>query len=90
MDAELLVRTRAAEFLGLIGEGDPVTVLTQALQAANDKTTANLILNTITLLRDTRPELQFKLRREMVPDAWIAQPNDLVSRRLQYLIPDEN
>ncbi|MFT5853578.1 MAG: arylsulfatase A-like enzyme [Verrucomicrobiales bacterium] len=47
-----LVRTRAAEFLGLIGEPGSQALIKAALLQATTPTEANLILNTATLLQD--------------------------------------
>ena len=49
---DLLVRTRAAEFLGLTGIEDPVPVITEALSKTEDGIEALLILNSLVLLMD--------------------------------------
>ncbi|QDU59969.1 Arylsulfatase [Planctomycetes bacterium Pan216] len=58
-DENLLVRARAAEFLGLSGTGDPVPVLVDVLRTSTDPIEANLILNTVVLLRDGEPGIPF-------------------------------
>ena len=50
--SDLLVRTRAAEFLGLSGLGDPVPVILDALYRSQDEVEALLILNSLVLLMD--------------------------------------
>lgn len=84
-DTEPLVRMRAAEFLGLTGQIDPMPVLSDIFYAAKDETAANLILNTVTLLLEKRKELSFEVRRDQVPPEWLDRPNDLVNRRLEYI-----
>jgi arylsulfatase A-like enzyme len=51
-DPDRLVRTRAAEFLGLTGAADPAPYLFSALAECDDPIEVNLILNTVVLLRD--------------------------------------
>ncbi len=58
-DANLLVRCRAAEFLAIAGQQDPRPVLTDVLNACTDPVAANLILNTVVLLRDREPGFPF-------------------------------
>ncbi len=82
------MRTRAAEFLGLTGQKDPVAVIKEVLKQAKTQTEANLILNTVTLLQEKQPDLSFGLSREMFPAQWTAKPNDLVNRRLEYLLKE--
>lgn len=84
-DTEPLVRMRAAEFIGLAGKTDPMPILSEIFYAAKDETTANLILNTVTLLLETREDLRFEVERDKVSPAWIDKPNDLVNRRLEYI-----
>lgn len=84
-DAEPLVRMRAAEFLGLAAQIDPMPVLTQIFYSAKDETTANLILNTVTLMLETDDSWAFEVKRQDVPANWIDKPNDLVNRRLEYI-----
>jgi arylsulfatase A-like enzyme len=81
-DPDLLVRTRAAEFLGITGEADPVPLLSAALAETEDPWVGLIILNTIVLLQDGygadfsthEPVLAARVRNE--PE---------VGRRLEYL-----
>jgi arylsulfatase A-like enzyme len=86
-DSENLVRVRAAEFLGLIDAADPRQVITEALKNASDETEANLILNSVTLLRGGRPSYQFEISSQLFPADWpINRGQDtLIGRRLDYL-----
>lgn len=79
-DPEILVRTRAAEFLGLIGAADPRPVLMDVLKKTKHNVEANLILNTVVLLRDGKPGYEFKITKNDIG----ATGGD-VGRRLQYL-----
>lgn len=79
----LLVRTRAAEFLGLTRLGDPVPVITEALYRSEDGVEALLILNSLVLLMDGPDEYQFDLdMRKLSPE--ISQDAE-VQRRLSYI-----
>lgn len=80
-----LVRVRAAEFLGLTGAADPEEVMLKALEEAPTATDANLILNSIALLKDTPPNYAFAIKREMVDSTWLTPANALVHRRYEYL-----
>ena len=84
-DPERLVRVRAAEFLGLIQAADPRETIMEALGSANSGVEANLILNTLVLLRDGQPSYDFEVRRDI-----FKFPNkdmEDVNRRLEYLLP---
>lgn len=54
-DTNQLVRTRAVEFLGLIGEQDPRPALKDILSKSTSKNEVLLILNTAVLLEDGKP-----------------------------------
>ncbi len=51
-DDNLAVRIRAAEFLGLLGEADTMSILYKVVSAATNQADALLALNTMTYLRD--------------------------------------
>ncbi|GIX00207.1 MAG: sulfatase [Pirellulaceae bacterium] len=90
-DESLLVRTRAAEFLGLIGAADPRPTLLDCLAKTNDPVEANLILNTVVLLRDGEPGYPMTITEAEVSPA--VRDNQEVQRRLAYFaapdgIPD--
>jgi hypothetical protein len=82
-DPERLVRVRAAEFLGLVGAADPTEAIMQALATAESGVEANLILNTLVLLRDGKPGYEFDVPRDLFkfPD----REMELINRRLLYL-----
>ena len=81
-DVNLLVRTRAAEFLALIGAQDPQPVIMDVLAKSTDGAEAALILNTVVLLRDGKPGYSFNITKKSIN----AKPTSPVSRRLEYLL----
>ncbi len=84
-DAELLVRVRAAEFLGLIGAADPRPTITDALLKSESPVEANLILNTAVLLQDGRPGYRFDLPRGKIVGDRKGASVRYVTARLNYL-----
>ncbi|MGQ9760974.1 MAG: sulfatase-like hydrolase/transferase [Thermogutta sp.] len=82
-DENALVRTRAAEFLGWTGLRDPRPILIDVLKKTTDPVEANLILNTVVLLRDGQPRLPFDLS-PLREAPWITAHGE-VSRRVNYL-----
>ena len=83
-DDDNLARVRAAEFLGLIGAQDPQEVIYATLRDSKTEVEANLILNTVTLLRDGQPAYEFNLDPEMFSAKWRKEPRGNVNRRLNY------
>ena len=85
-DAELLVRARAAEFLGLVSAADPQAVLEDVLLESESAVEANLILNTAVLLRDGKPGYAFAFPRGRIVGDRAGSPKDrYVNARLDYL-----
>ncbi len=82
-DPESLVRVRAAEFLGLIGQADPSRVILRALYGSSSPVEAALILNSIVLLQDGSPGYQFAVDPDRI--AANVRRDDKVERRLKYL-----
>jgi len=82
-DSDLLVRTRAAEFLGLSGLGDPVPVILDALYGSQDGVEALLILNSLVLLMDGPFAYKFELHQERLSQA--VSEDRQVQRRLEYI-----
>ena len=79
----LLVRTRAAEFLGLNKIVDPAPVIIQALEESEDAIEVLLILNTLVILKDGPAAIDFDLSRlKFAPQL----SNDrLIKSRMEYL-----
>jgi arylsulfatase A-like enzyme len=63
-DNDLLVRARAAEFLGLIKAQDPQGVLLDVLSKSTSEMEATLVLNMITLLQDGEAAYKFEITPE--------------------------
>lgn len=82
-DSELLVRTRAAEYLGLIGADDPRPTIMDALAESSSGIEAGLMLNSLVLLQDGKPGYRFEISTShFQPDV---RQNDTVKRRMEYL-----
>jgi arylsulfatase A-like enzyme len=81
-DPNGLVRVRAAEFLGLTGAADPMPFIYDVLDKTSDPIEANLILNSVVLLRDAAG---VKVDPEFVKNAEWAKLGDLVQHRADYL-----
>ena len=82
-DVNLLVRARAAEFLGLTGGADPRPVLIDVLNKTDDPIEANLILNSVVLLRDGKAGIDFDF--STVETAGWSKSKKVVQRRVSYL-----
>lgn len=79
-DPSLLARTRAAEFLAILGAVDPAPTLADVLAKSDSPVETLLILNTVVFLRD-RPygnTFNFDIRK-------IRSTGGEVARRLEYL-----
>ena len=81
--SDLLVRTRAAEFLGLNGSGDPVPVIRETLYESKDGVEALLILNSLVGLMDGPFAYRFELNDAGLSPAVTGDPE--VQRRLEYI-----
>ena len=84
-DKENLVRTRAAEFLGLCKVDDPRPFIIAALRKSNDPIEAGLILNTVILLEDGHAGYKFDLSSLFKEKKWKAGGSPL-QRRVEYLL----
>ena len=79
-----LVRVRAAEFLALNRQADPRLVLVDALNETDDPIEANLILNTVVLLRDGKCGYDFNVN-DIKNASWMKKSGEF-THRLEYLI----
>jgi len=84
-DKTALNRIRAAEFLALIGEADPERVFRQALAESESGVEANLMLNSLVLLRDGQRKHKFDFKPEVLKPSVLRNPE--LKRRLEYLEP---
>jgi arylsulfatase A-like enzyme len=87
-DPSRLVRLRAAEFLGLLKYRDPMPVLTELLQQTTDPIEADLILNSVVLLRDHPPGWPFDVQA-LQGTPWLSGKNGQFERRIGYLRGDQ-
>jgi hypothetical protein len=85
-DPNLLVRVRAAEYLGLFVAVDPAPVLLDCLAQTKSGIEANLMLNSLVLLRDSAPGYKFHVTADSISPAGRKSAEAL--RRLEYLNPD--
>ena len=82
-DTDLLVRTRAAEFLAIANLAPPANTLLECLRKAESGIESNLILNTIVLLRDGAAGAEITVTAaDIHPNAATFQD---VQRRVAYL-----
>ena len=81
-----LVRIRAVEYLMLNKISFDQKKLKILLENTSSETEANLILNTISLIKEYQPTIKFNFSKDIFPSEWYDEPNDLVNRRLEYLM----
>lgn len=84
-DTENLVRMRAAEFLGIIGDGNSVSLLTEILKNSSTAPEALLILNTMTALHDGPHAYRFPNARQAIGNRFKKGIGPLIKDRLSYL-----
>ena len=85
-DKENTVRLRAAEYLFFNQVSFDIKIIEELLKNARSETEANLILNSVALIKYLKPHLKFNLSKEIFPSQWYDKPNDLINRRMDYLI----
>ena len=85
-DKENIVRLRAAEYLFFNQVSSDIKIIEELLKNAKSETEANLILNSVALIKYLKPHLKFNLSKEIFPSQWYDKPNDLINRRMDYLI----
>jgi len=84
-DHDLLVRTRAAEYLSWAGVSDPRAVIMDVLSKTVSGEEAGLILNTVVLLKDGKTRVDFEIAEEDLNPA--VRNATYVKRRMEYLNP---
>lgn len=86
-DPEPLVRTRAAEFLGLTGQLDPIPAFQSILAECDTDIEVLLALNSATLMKTWLPELAFEFDEAAILKLAGEEKNNLdwLNRRLDYL-----
>jgi hypothetical protein len=86
-DPHLLVRLRAWEFVGLVGD-DPREGLRQLLTEAGTAPEAVAVLNTMSLFRFLHPDWAWDLTPDRLPAEWLGDGEGKasnVARLLEYL-----
>jgi arylsulfatase A-like enzyme len=79
-DSELLVRVRAAEFLGILKHTDPRPTIMGVLKEAKSPTVSLITLNAAVFLQDGAPGYKFSVASDQV-----SAQDSQVKRRLLYL-----
>jgi len=88
-DKELLVRTRAVEYLGLHTPEVPNKLIIDIVKRAKSETEANLILNSVALLKTVNPNFNVKLPKSLFDPSWLDKEGDLVNRRVVFINEDK-
>ncbi len=81
-----LVRFRALEYLMLNQKPYDSKIIKELLRSAKSKTEANLMLNSLALIKSLNPTFKIDSSKEIFPTEWYEKENDLVNRRMDYLI----
>ena len=82
-DEENLVRLRAAEFLALTIQQRPQRAVLDALSRSTSAVEANLVMNTLVLLRDGKPGYKFDVPTDKLDFPKLGMPE--LERRILYL-----
>ena len=88
-DAENLVRIRAAEYLMLNDFNIDSGEINNLLKNAKSETEANLMLNSLALIKTKNPNYKLDFSKSFYPEKWFETENKLVNRRLNYLTNNE-
>lgn len=84
-DKENLVKIRAAEYLMLNKIPLDMNIITELMKNVNSETEANLMLNSLSLIKEYQPDVKFNFSKEIFPPEWYDVENDLVNRRMDFL-----
>ena len=88
-DAENLVKIRAAEYLMLNDFNIESGEINNLLKNAKSETEANLMLNSLALIKTKNPNYKLDFSKSFYPEKWFETENKLVNRRLNYLTNNE-
>ena len=88
-DSENLVRIRAAEYLMLNDFNIDSGEINNLLKNAKSETEANLMLNSLALIKTKNPNYKLDFSKSFYPEKWFETENKLVNRRLNYLTNNE-
>ena len=84
-DNENLVRIRAIEFLALNDQSVSKDLLLDLLKSVKSESEANLILNSIALLKSVKPNFELELPENIFNPEWLKEEGDLVNRRIDFI-----
>ena len=84
-DQESLVKMRAIEFLALNEQTVDKQTVIELIKDSKSKTEANLLLNSVALIKTMQPDFFIDIPKSMFPKDWVAKPNDLVNRRADFI-----
>ena len=84
-DNENLVRMRAIEFLALNDQSVSKDLLLDLLKSVKSESEANLILNSIALLKSAKPNFELELPENIFNPEWLKEEGDLVKRRIDFI-----
>ncbi|TMU57318.1 sulfatase [Flagellimonas algicola] len=84
-DKENLVRFRAIEFLMLHEQNVPSESILEILGNSKSETEANLILNSVALLKTVKANFEIQIPKTMFPPEWYDQEGDLINRRVNFI-----
>jgi hypothetical protein len=88
-DSENLVKIRAAEYLMLNDFNIDSKEINNLLKNAQSETEANLMLNSLALIKTKNPNYKLDFSKSFYPEKWFETENKLVNRRLNYLTNNE-
>jgi hypothetical protein len=84
-DTNNLVRSRAVEFLMLHAQNVPSDLIIEIVKNSKSETETNLVLNSIALLKMTRPGFKITIPENMFPSDWVDEEGDLINRRIDFI-----
>ncbi|WP_229797190.1 sulfatase family protein [Arenibacter certesii] len=84
-DPENLVRIRAVEFLVLNKRPISTRIILNILKKANSESEANLMLNTIALLKTVNSDFQISIPTDMFHSEWTKKEGDYINRRIEFI-----
>nr|WP_281500986.1 sulfatase [Cellulophaga sp. F20128] len=85
LDNNGLVRMRAAEFLALSGQHVPKALFIDILKNATSEAEANLMLNSVALIKTMLPEFELNIPKSLFNQEWVAKEGDVLLRRINFI-----
>ena len=80
---------RAAEYLMLNDYKIDSSKINALLKNAKSGSEANLMLNSLALIKTKNPNYKLELSKSVFPDNWFKTENALVNRRMNFLTNNE-